>query len=207
MTNSTSRNNIIDQLRYVSRVKVPAPYPDLNIELSSLYADNEEDILIEFVEEFKKNGGKFLVCDSFLDALEKSIQIFQIKEMKYVYCMSPKLREAYSIMEFHDIYHDQFIDKAQATVTTCDALVANTGSILSSSRLHNNISMSIEPYANLIFAYRNQVFPNLSSAYQYLNNKYKELPSIMNFNSGPNKSDNNAKGPQEQYILLIDQEG
>jgi len=105
------------------------------------------------------------------------------------------------------------LDKADAGVTTCECLVARTGSILISSRKESGRALPIFPPVHIVIAYSHQIFYEMKEALQFVLGKYESnMPSMISIATGPSRTADiektlvlGAHGPKEVYVLFIDQ--
>ena len=103
------------------------------------------------------------------------------------------------------------IDKAIVGITSCEALVARTGSVLLSS-VKNGRAISIFPQIHIVVAYTSQVTMEMKEAMQVVKNKYgRNTPSMLSFTTGPSRTADiertlviGAHGPKELFVFLID---
>ena len=78
---------------------------------------------------------------------------------------------------------------ADLGVTSCDCLVAQTGSIFLTTRSAGGRSLSILPPAHLVVARRDQIVPDLATAFALMRNRYdRHWPSLLCLISGPSRT-------------------
>jgi L-lactate dehydrogenase complex protein LldG len=95
-------------------------------------------------------------------------------------------------------------------ITTCESLVARTGSILVSS-VRNTRVLTIYPSVHIVIAYSSQVVMEIKDSLQQLKNKYgRNMPSMISYITGPSRTSDierkivtGAHGPKELYVFLI----
>ena len=103
------------------------------------------------------------------------------------------------------------LEQCDAGLTECDALVAETGSVLVSSVSAGGRALSVLPPHHLVLARRNQMVPNLTAALQRARDRYKnDWPSFKSFITGPSRTGDierilvlGAHGPKRLTILLL----
>ncbi len=99
---------------------------------------------------------------------------------------------------------------ADATITTCEALVADLGSILVSTGLTGSRQSFIATPVHIVLASVDQIMPTLDAAMKQLKDKYKDnLPSTIITISGPSRTADiektlilGAHGPKELHVLI-----
>jgi len=98
-----------------------------------------------------------------------------------------------------------------AGITGCDALVAQMGSVLLSSRSAGGRALSILPPHHVVLAHREQLLPDLPTAFALLHERYGDAwPSLVSFVTGPSRTGDierilvlGAHGPKRLTIFLI----
>ncbi|MGD1088381.1 MAG: LUD domain-containing protein [Verrucomicrobiota bacterium] len=103
------------------------------------------------------------------------------------------------------------LESCDAALTECDALVAQTGSVLVSATSAGGRALSVLPPHHAVLARRNQMMPDLSAALQRVQDKFKDkFPSFLSFISGPSRTGDierilvlGAHGPKKLTILLL----
>jgi hypothetical protein len=74
-------------------------------------------------------------------------------------------------------------------VTACDCLVAQTGSIVVSTRSAGGRALSVLPPVHLVIACRDQVVADLAGAFTLLRKRYgQRWPSSLSFITGPSRT-------------------
>jgi L-lactate dehydrogenase complex protein LldG len=108
-------------------------------------------------------------------------------------------------------YKVEDLERCDAGVTSCDALIAQTGSVLLTSASAGGRALSILPPHHVVIATVNQLLPDLSEAYALVHERYaSKWPSIMCIITGPSRTGDierilvlGAHGPKELTVLLI----
>ncbi|MFM9057789.1 MAG: lactate utilization protein C [Planctomycetaceae bacterium] len=98
-----------------------------------------------------------------------------------------------------------------AGVTACEALVAQTGSILVSSATCGGRALSILPHVHVVVATVDQVVGTLADAFDLVRERHAgRLPSMLSFITGPSRTGDierilvlGAHGPKELFLLLV----
>ncbi len=108
-------------------------------------------------------------------------------------------------------YDAHELEKCDAGITQCDALVAQTGSILSTNKSAGGRVLSILPPHHVVIARREQLLPDLPAAFELMQQKYGDkYPSLMGFITGPSRTGDierilvlGAHGPKKLTILCV----
>jgi len=103
------------------------------------------------------------------------------------------------------------LESCDAGLTECEALVAQTGSVLVSAPSAGGRALSILPPHHVVLARRSQMVPDLTAALRRVQKKFKgEWPSFLSFISGPSRTGDierilvlGAHGPKKLTILLL----
>ena len=75
------------------------------------------------------------------------------------------------------------------SVTGCDCLVAQTGSIFVSTRSAGGRALSVLPPVHLVIARRDQIVPDLPAAFALLRQRYGDhWPSAISLITGPSRT-------------------
>ena len=103
------------------------------------------------------------------------------------------------------------LETCDAAITGCDALIAQTGSVLVSPASAGGRALSVLPPHHIVIAKRNQVVPDLASALQVVRKLYApNWPSFLSFITGPSRTGDierilvlGAHGPKKLTILCF----
>jgi L-lactate dehydrogenase complex protein LldG len=102
------------------------------------------------------------------------------------------------------------LEGCDAGVTECDALIAQTGSVLVTNRSAGGRALSVLPPHHVVLAKREQLLRDLPAAFQLLKKKYgANYPSMMSLITGPSRTGDierilvlGAHGPKKLTIFL-----
>ncbi len=105
------------------------------------------------------------------------------------------------------------LETAGIGFTACDALVAQTGSVLVSSRTCGGRALSVLPPHHVVIATSTQMVPDLTEAYAFVRSRYGEdWPSMLSLITGPSRTGDierilvlGAHGPKQLTILCLDE--
>jgi len=101
------------------------------------------------------------------------------------------------------------LESCDAGITECDALIAQTGSVLLTSRSAGGRALSVLPPHHVVLARREQLVRDLPEAFSLLKKKYgANYPSFISFITGPSRTGDierilvlGAHGPKKLTIL------
>ncbi|MEW6302662.1 MAG: LUD domain-containing protein [Verrucomicrobiota bacterium] len=101
------------------------------------------------------------------------------------------------------------LEACDVGITECDALIAQTGSVIITSRSAGGRALSVLPPHHLVLARRDQLLPDLLAGFALLKKKYApNFPSMMSVVTGPSRTGDierilvlGAHGPKKLTIL------
>jgi L-lactate dehydrogenase complex protein LldG len=103
------------------------------------------------------------------------------------------------------------LEQCPVGLTECDALIAQTGSVLVTSRSAGGRALSVLPPHHVVLARRDQLVAGLPEAFALVKSKYgSAYPSLISFVTGPSRTGDierilvlGAHGPKKLTILCI----
>lgn len=178
-------------------------------EAKSPYAPKEEEpIDLRFVKTYTQNGGHFLYCESYEEAImnvqkicaEQSIQKLYVPESSI---SAPLQKNGLQI-------ETESLNICDGICTTCEALVAFNGGIMVTNYQLGIYKISELPETHIILARTGQVVDSLSSGMGRINSTYRNdrpnqittlkganSESVRQASADPNKN-------RTLYLLLIE---
>ena len=173
---------------------------------NSLYQPLQQDIVVEFAEQFTQLGGQFDYCTNLHELRQHFEQLCYQSGFTQIYCNDEKLRQLIPLAKWHGD-----IASCQVALTTCEALVARTGSIVLSSNTGGRITSVYTP-VHVCIAYTSQLVYNIKEALEGIKQKYGgQLPSLITLATGPSRTADIEKtlvvgvhGPKEVFLFLVD---
>ena len=205
MSTSPSKNNILKKIQLALTHSTPIPFPE-STNSTSVFQPLQQDIVVEFAEQFTQLGGKFNFC---LNEQELAIHFEKLcyqNQWTKRYCIDEKLRQL--LLQNH--WHDN-IASCDAAITFCEVLIARTGSMVLSSNNSGRVTSVYAP-VHICIAYTSQLVYEIKDGLLLLQQKYKEnLPSFITLATGPSRTADIEKtlvvgvhGPKEVYCFLVD---
>ena len=184
----------------------PLPFPKSEGN-DPVFQPQQQDLLVEFAEQFSILQGKFLYCLN-RNELQTNLQkLFYQHQWTKIYCKEEGLN---SIIDANLRYDD--ISTCEASVTSCEALIARTGSIVLSS-VHQGRIPSVYAPVHICIATTAQIVYDIKDGLTLLKEKYRDyLPSLITFATGPSRTADIEKtlvvgvhGPKEVYCLVVEE--
>ena len=104
------------------------------------------------------------------------------------------------------------LEACDAGITSCEALVAQTGSILVSSATCGGRALSILPHVHVVVATCDQIVATLGDALHFAQTRHAgRMPSMLSFITGPSRTGDierilvlGAHGPKELFVVLVE---
>jgi L-lactate dehydrogenase complex protein LldG len=114
------------------------------------------------------------------------------------------------VMKTEAGYDRDQLERADVAFTGCDALVAQTGSVVLSTASAGGRALSILPPHHIVVARRAQLLPDLPAAFAWLARTYGNAwPSMVSFVTGPSRTGDlerilvlGAHGPKKMTVLV-----
>lgn len=108
-------------------------------------------------------------------------------------------------------YDVKELESCSVGISECDALVAQTGSVLVTSRSAGGRALSVLPPHHVVLARREQLLADLPEAFALLKQKYgASYPSFISFITGPSRTGDierilvlGAHGPKKLTIFCV----
>lgn len=108
-------------------------------------------------------------------------------------------------------YDKAALEASDVGFSACDALVAQTGSVLLTSRSAGGRALSVLPPHHVVLATTDQMVPDLPAAMALVRERYgNDLPSLVTLHTGPSRTGDiertivlGAHGPKKLTVILI----
>lgn len=212
MSVSSSKEVILKKIRKALSESTPLPFPQSE-GTQSLYHPSQKELEIQFAEEFSKLQGKFVFCTNTAELSTQLSALIAVKNWTHIFCNEPDLKQKLTNAAFTS-FSDTTLANCDASVTTCESLVARTGSIVLSAASPSGRTVSVYAPVHICIAYTHQLVYDIKDALQQLKEKFgAQLPSLISFAAGPSRTADIEKtlvtgvhGPKEVYVFLLDQE-
>ncbi len=219
MDQITSKEKILKKVRLALNYKQKNPY--LNIDLdSNVFAPlpNNESLEESFARNFTQQFGQFIACDNHFDFIDKLITLLEQRKFKFVLCWEDELQKKLKDVSIKFIEGKEYIEKIQASITSCEAIIARTGTVLVSSAKNSRV-LTTWPPVHIVVGYKSQLVCEVKEAFTILRNNYgRNMPSMLSFITGPSRTTNipsdkksnesnvvvGAQGPKEFILFFVD---
>ena len=207
---SSDKENILKKIRQALTNSVPVPFP-LSEGNASVFQPLQQDIELEFAQNFTGLLGRFAFCIDERELAEQIQQLVAGKKLQAVYCRENALLQILAANGFNS-FSGKDVNTCDVSITGCELLVARTGSILMSSAQQSGRTVSVYAPIHICIAYTSQLVYDIKEGLQILLKKYAgNLPSLITLASGPSRTADIEKtlvvgvhGPKEVYVFLVE---
>ncbi len=211
MNVSSAKENILKKIRKALTQSTPIPFPQSEGS-SSVFQPLQQEIEIEFAEQFTRLQGRFVFCVDYAEAALQLKAIATANKWTKLYCKESALVNTLSEQGFEGP-EARDLEGCDAAITTCEFLVARTGSIVLSSAQQSGRTVSVYAPVHICVATTDQLVYEVREGLMKMKEKYAgQLPSMFTFASGPSRTADIEKtlvvgvhGPKEVFVILVDQ--
>jgi len=165
----------------------------------------------KFTIHFKKNGGKFLYCDSFDEISEALKNILDENGWHDhpFFTLNPRLEERFAK---ENLTFTSKASESEVFFTTCEHLVAQNGSILVSSNQLKEKKINEVPENLIVFATTSQLVESIGEGLKTIKRKYKDgfpgnITTIKHFQATEENEDDfltYGSSSKHLYLLLLE---
>ena len=204
----SAKERIFKNIRQALNQTVPLPFPGEK-ETLKVFPENKEDLSVLFAETFTGLQGKFIYCSNTADVKMQLSSLALINNWPAVYCKETAFK---TFITDAELSLTEDLANCAVAVTSCDYLIARTGSMLLSSAQNNGRTASVYAPVHICIAYVSQLVSDVADALKALQLKYPDnYPSFVTLASGPSRTADIEKtlvtgvhGPKEVYCFLVD---
>jgi L-lactate dehydrogenase complex protein LldG len=209
MNVSPSKENILKKIREALSHSTPLPFPQA--EKQEIIKGPTQELEIEFAEQFVQLQGKFIYCINRQELAFQFGSLVKKQNWSQLYCNEEKLIEFLG-EPLQERLTKTELAEADVAVTSCEYLVARTGSIVLSSASASGRTASVYAPIHICIARVDQIVYDISDALKSAKEKYGDrLPSFISFATGPSRTADIEKtlvvgvhGPKEVYLFLVE---
>ncbi|MFW5754359.1 MAG: LutC/YkgG family protein [Marinilabiliaceae bacterium] len=208
-SHNASRENILARLRKGGKAHSWHPdWPDSVPEGEVFPPVN--DLLETFREEFTALGGTIFIEKDEEDLFTRLKDYSRERGWEELMVTDWQLRKK---MDRYGISYRSFEvpveDRGQAGVTTCESLVAQTGSVMVSSAGGSGRRMNVYMPVHVVLARRSQLVASIDEGFSAIQERYSQKPSQITLISGPSRTADiektlvmGAHGPGELIVMI-----
>ncbi|WP_241237930.1 LutC/YkgG family protein [Pseudoflavitalea rhizosphaerae] len=189
----------------------PLPFPQSEGN-SSVYQPSRQELEVEFAEQLTKLTGKFIFCLTWQELAAQLNAVVAHNNWQHIYNKETELSKTLASNGFAPAAYDS-VATCDAAVTSCESLIARTGSIVMSAAGPSGRSVSVYAPVHICIARTSQLVYDVKDGIQLVKEKYgANFPSLVTFATGPSRTADIEKtlvvgvhGPKEVYVFLVDQ--
>jgi L-lactate dehydrogenase complex protein LldG len=209
MKGSSAKENILKKIRQALANPVPVPFPQSEGN-SSVFQPLKKELELEFAENFTGLLGKFSFCIDENELAEQLRSLTTHKKLHKLFCLEKSILKKLGSRGIQFLSTD--IATCDASITSCELLIARTGSLVLSSENESGRTTSIYAPIHICIAYTSQLVYDIKEGLLLLKEKYKNnLPSMITLATGPSRTADIEKtlvvgvhGPGEVFVFLVE---
>ena len=210
----TNKEQILGDVRNANLEKLEAKFQDIDQRTDTWIPIKEEDgTSITFVQNLQNHGGIFIYLenrDEFADCIR---QLAPENGWEPLWCTSPIMQR---FLAKHGIDYSETPIEGQKinSITDCECLVAQTGSIVLSETQAGSRQAYSTPDILLVVAMTGQIVGGLKDAFNLIKDKYQDyMPAQLTIVSGPSRTTDieqspvmGVSGARQVAVFLIEEE-
>ncbi|TVT37630.1 hypothetical protein FNT36_20870 [Hymenobacter setariae] len=211
----SSRDTMLARIR-TALANGPAPQPPQPDWAAPVHLPlPDAELAVTFAASFRRIGGEFFYCETLaqLGAELRAWLAERLPDDQQFYVWEPTLQAllAEAGVPFQAT-EAEFKAQAAIGLTSCEALVARTGSIVVAPATASGRRLSIYPDQHVVLARPSQVVAEIGDALRAVQSRYgTELPSMMSLTTGPSRTADiektlvlGAHGPRRLTLFLLE---
>ncbi len=202
----SARQEILEKLEKALHEE-PAK-PDFD---TPVYHPIEKPLEIAFKENLEKISGSVHLFSTEKDLFENLKSFLSGFNSETILCNEKELTGKLSEFEILFTSTLKLPENIKVGITSCEFLVAHTGSVMVSSSQQGGRQMFVYPPIHIVIAKKEQIVPYLEQAYSGIQEKYRNnLPSQISIITGPSRTADiektlilGAHGPKEFHVFIF----
>lgn len=213
---TTYKEQILAKVRNALIEKPEALFKDIDQRTETWVPIKEEDgTAITFVQNFKEHGGIFIYLDNETDFSDCMKQLAPENGWEPLWCTSPAMQQM--LTRYGIPYTTEKAREPKqklVSLTDCDCLVAQTGSIVISDTLTQSRQAYAIPDVLLVYATTKQIVNGMKDVFVMLKKKYQAAnPSQVAIITGPSRTTEieqtlviGANGIRQVAVFLVEED-
>jgi len=204
-----SKKEIISRIAAVRsrrEAAIPVEYPVSD----EIYRAVLPDKISCFKNELETINGKCIICKGQDELITEMKNFLSDRQIDEVFCRDKSIAKLLSENEIRNTSGVSDFSEMKAGVTSCEFLIARTGSVVVTSQGDSGRQMNVFPPVHIILASATQLVNFPEDALKALQIKYKNnLPSAVTTITGPSRTADiektlvlGAHGPKELIVFL-----
>jgi len=210
MKGTVAKKNILNKIKQALANPVPVPFGGKD-GVSNFFTSSQQEAEIQFAEKFSELQGRFSFCSNETELVDQLQTLFTTREWKNIFLKEDALKQILKTGGLNINYTND-LESCDAAITSCEYLIARTGSIALSTAQQSGRTVSVYAPVHICVAYSSQLVYDVKDALELLAKKYPgKLPSLITFATGPSRTADIEKtlvtgvhGPKEVFCFLIE---
>jgi L-lactate dehydrogenase complex protein LldG len=205
---SNSRQIILERIQQA--LKTPSEKEVATPDFSQSIYPEMENSYDTFCSQFVSTKAQLFICKHEAQFHNEFLQLATSRNWQHILAFEPEI-----LNQFHNGVNfkntDEQIHLCDASLTTCECLIARTGSMLVSSKQLAGRRLTVYPPVHVVVAYTSQIKKDISDGISYVQQKYApKFPSMLSLVTGPSRTADiektlvlGAHGPKELILFLV----
>lgn len=210
MNNSLSRQQILESIRKVSNRK-QSQQAETEFENAAIYKPVLPDAITCFKNELEAISGNCFVVESETELFQILRKELSDRQITSIYCRDTAISAQLSTFDIPFTNRAEDFEAMTCGITSCEFLIARTGSVLVSSAGASGRQMNVFPPVHIILAKSSQMLNYPEDALVAIQKKYSDqLPSTITTITGPSRTADiektlvlGAHGPKELLVFIL----
>lgn len=209
MHNNQSKQDILQRIAAAGNSRL-AFVNTTNESTEDIYKPIEPNPIECFKNELESISGQCFVCETNDEVFVQLKKFITTKNIPSIYCRDTEIKLQLEKHQITSTSTEQDFESMHAGITTCDFLIARTGSIIVNSATISGRQLYVFPPIHIVLANRSQLLNYPEDAYKAVLEKYKtNLPSTISTITGPSRTADiektlvlGAHGPKELVVFI-----
>lgn len=204
-----SREIILKKIQKATAQPLPLPFPERD-KNSIFFKTSSQEKEIEFAENFVSLQGRFSFCENETELIFQLKTLIETRSWEKIFCTEKTILDLLAPILQGKTLAENLVS-CDVSLTSCEALAARTGTIVTSSAQDNGRTAGVYAPVHICIAFTDQLFTDNGDVLEFLQRKYNgSLPSSISFSSGPSRTADIEKtlvtgvhGPKEVFCFLV----
>ncbi len=201
----TAREEILDKLK--NAVHDVPEEPDFD---APVYHSIEMPLELAFKENLEMVNGSVHLFSSEKELFQQLKTFLSDYKKDTIFCNEDEISTELNRFEIPFSSSQNLPENIEIGITSCEFLIAHTGSVMVSSAQKGGRQMFVYPPVHVVIAKKEQLVDYLEKAYSAIQKKYnKNLPSQVTIITGPSRTADiektlilGAHGPKELHVFI-----
>lgn len=201
-----AREEILSKLK-----KAVHPEPEKPDFDAPVYFSIDKPLEEAFKENLEKVNGSVYLCASEEDVFQRLKKLIDRIKPSDICCSESAIQKQLLDHNVSFSVCNDLPETIEIGITSCEFLIAHTGSVMVSSALEGGRQLYVYPPVHVVIAQKEQVVDYLNAAYSAIQNKYgTNLPSQITLITGPSRTADiektlvmGAHGPRELHVFVV----